>query len=74
MAGQNDPQPEARNKKLAYSVEEYATAISSGRSLVFAEIRSGRLKARKIRARTVITEEDGLEYLRSLPLAGSGAA
>lgn len=40
--------------KLAYSIPEAATAISIGRSKVYALIAEGRLETRKIGKRTVI--------------------
>lgn len=51
--------------KLAYSVPEFCEATSLGRSLVYDEIRQGRLRATRIRGRTIILREDGLSYLRS---------
>ena len=51
--------------KLAYSVAEFCEATSLGRSLVYEEIRQGRLRATKIGTRTIILKEDGLAWLRS---------
>jgi excisionase family DNA binding protein len=51
--------------KLAYSVPEFCEATSLGRSLVYEEIRKGRLRATKIGTRTIILREDGLAWLRS---------
>jgi hypothetical protein len=58
---------------LAFSVEGFATAHNIGRNKVFDEISSGRLKARKVDRRTIITAEDAADWRASLPLAGVAA-
>lgn len=55
------------------SLREACRFIGIGRSLALSEIRSGRLKARKIGRRTIVTREDAITYLRSLPIAGATA-
>lgn len=55
-------------QKLAYSIEEFTFISGIGRSAIYEEIRKGRLTARKVGARTVILKEDGLKFLRSLPV------
>jgi hypothetical protein len=52
----------------AYSVDEFAKANSISRAQVYIEIRERRLVARKIGVRTVITDEDGVAWRRSLPV------
>jgi excisionase family DNA binding protein len=54
-------------EKIAYSVEQAARAAGVGRTLMFEEIRNKRLIARKIGRRTVITAEDLIAWLESLP-------
>lgn len=49
------------------SVEQAARFLGIGRSLIFEEIKAGRLVARKVGRRTVILTEDALTYLRALP-------
>jgi excisionase family DNA binding protein len=51
----------------AYSIEEFRTAFSIGRSVVYDEIRAGRLRALKVGARTLITRDDAIAWLRNLP-------
>ena len=51
----------------AYTAREAATKLCVGKNKFYRLIREGQLKARKIGARTVVTEEDLLAYLRSLP-------
>ncbi len=55
---------------LAYSVEEAAARANCGRTTVFAAIKSGALKARKIGRRTIILDEDLRRWLVSLPMRG----
>jgi hypothetical protein len=57
--------------KLAYTVKEFSELTGSGRSSLYAEIRQGRLLARKIGSRTLILQEDGMNYLRHLPFMPS---
>jgi hypothetical protein len=59
---------------LAFSVESFAEAHDIGRNKVFEEINSGRLKARKVDRRTIITAEDAAAWRASLPLASEAAA
>jgi hypothetical protein len=51
----------------AKSIPEFARSNDISRSSVYLEIASGRLIAPKIGARTIITAEDELAWLRSLP-------
>jgi len=53
--------------KLAFSIPEYCEATSMGRTQVYKAIKDGKLIARKMGKRTLITYEDGLNFLNSLP-------
>jgi excisionase family DNA binding protein len=53
---------------LAHSVEEAATRANCGRTTIYAAIKSGALKARKIGRRTIILNEDLRAWLASLPM------
>jgi excisionase family DNA binding protein len=61
------------NQKLAYTIEEAATAAGIGRTLIFEEIRNHRLVARKIGRRTVILLKDLDAWLETRPLVQTGA-
>jgi excisionase family DNA binding protein len=63
----------ARPAAAGMSVEEAARFLGLGRSLIFNEIKSGRLIARKAGRRTIVARDDALAYLRSLPVAGTAA-
>jgi hypothetical protein len=56
---------------LAFSIDSFADAHEIGRSKVFDEINSGRLKARKVDHRTIITAEDAADWRAKLPRAGT---
>jgi hypothetical protein len=62
------------SKREAFSPDEFATRNSIGRTTVFAEIKSGRLEARKVGNRTIITREAEKAWQKSLPPAGPSAA
>ncbi len=51
----------------AYSIEEFARWHGIGRTTVYEEIKSGRLIARKVQSRTIITSEDAKVWRRALP-------
>jgi hypothetical protein len=51
----------------AYSIEDFARLHSIGRSTAYGEIAAGRLVARKMRSRTVITSEDAEKWRANLP-------
>jgi excisionase family DNA binding protein len=53
--------------RLAYPIDEFADAVGIGRSKLYAEIRAGKLKAKKLGSRTLIKATDGQAYLDSLP-------
>ncbi|OAI30446.1 hypothetical protein A1351_22835 [Methylosinus sp. R-45379] len=58
---------------LAFSVEEAARRASVGRTIIYAAIKLGLLKARKVGRRTVILEVDLREWLDSLPTLKTAA-
>ena len=53
--------------KRAFSIEEFCKLYGPKRTTAFGELKAGRLRGRKIGRRTVITEDDAEEWLRSLP-------
>lgn len=55
------------NTYLASSVEQFCDRTGLGRSFVFAEIRAGKLPARKAGRRLLILERDAETYLAALP-------
>jgi excisionase family DNA binding protein len=53
--------------RLAYPIDEFADAVGIGRSKLYAEIRAGKLKAKKLGSRTLITATEAHAYIDSLP-------
>jgi hypothetical protein len=62
--------PEAR----AWSVPDFARIHGIGRTLAFEEIKDGRLTARRVKGRTIITDEDAAAWRASLPTAHKPSA
>ena len=55
-------------KPFAHTIEDTAWLAKCGRTTIYAAIKSGALKARKIGRRTIILDEDLRGWLASLPL------
>lgn len=60
-------------KKPAFSIAEFCTATSLGRSWVYEEIRRGRLKVLKAGRRTLITSEEMTAWMQRLAAEAEGA-
>jgi hypothetical protein len=59
--------PVRRSSRLAYSIPRLARMTDTSKSVLYQEISSGRLVARKIGRRTIVTRWDAIRWLRSLP-------
>lgn len=59
--------PVDRPQKRALSIAVFCETYAIGRTTVYSEIKSGRLRAKKCGKRTIITDEDGQDWLRNLP-------
>ena len=57
-------EPEEAN---AYSVRETCRRYSVGKTFLYAEIKEGRLKARKAGRRTLIAADDAARWFQNLP-------
>jgi excisionase family DNA binding protein len=53
---------------LAYSIEDAAKASGVGRTKLFELIKDGKLRARKVGRRTLITADDLKQMLDNLPV------
>jgi hypothetical protein len=60
--------------ELAYSLEEFTAETSVSRTQLYRDIKAGRLLARKVGARTIITADDAAAYLAGLPAMGADDA
>ncbi len=56
------------SEQIAYSPDEAAHRAGVGRTLIFSEIKKGRLEARKAGARTIVTDDALMKWLGSLPI------
>jgi hypothetical protein len=56
-----------RASQRAMSIRTFCENYGVGRTVTYSEIRSGRLKARKLGRRTIITTDDAEEWLNCLP-------
>ena len=61
------------NDQLAFSPDEAARRAGVGRTLIFSEIKHGRLEARKAGARTIITANALKAWIESLPKRQGGS-
>jgi excisionase family DNA binding protein len=52
----------------AMNITEFCERYGPGRTTAYEELKSGRLRARKIGRRTIITEDDAEDWLRNLPV------
>jgi excisionase family DNA binding protein len=59
--------------KLAFTITQAVALCPFGRSLLYEEIRKGRLPARKIGRRTFILRSDLERFLTEMPVIGEGA-
>jgi excisionase family DNA binding protein len=60
------------DKPFAHTIQDTTLHAKCGRTTIYAAIKSGALKARKIGRRTIILDEDLRGWLASLPLCGAG--
>jgi excisionase family DNA binding protein len=56
-----------RERPIAHSIEDTAQHAKCGRTTIYAAIKAGKLKARKIGRRTIILDEDLRGWLAALP-------
>lgn len=54
------------NNSMAFTCEEFASAFKISRTKVFAEIKEGRLEARKCGKRTIISAQAAENWFQSL--------
>jgi excisionase family DNA binding protein len=52
------------------SIAEFGEQYGLGRTKTYEELKSGRLRGRKIGKRTIIAEDDAEDWLRRLPIMG----
>ena len=63
----NTVQQLSESRQRAFSIEEFCRRFGVGRTKVYEELKLGRLRARKIGRRTIITADDAEGWLQRLP-------
>lgn len=66
----SEPERQRRALKRAMSIDEFCERYGIGRTTAYEEIKEGRLRARKCGKRTIITDDDGDDWLLRLPVIG----
>jgi hypothetical protein len=64
----SDAEQQRRARQRAMSIAEFCQRYSIGRTKAYEELKSLRLRGRKIGKRTIITEDDAEDWLQSLPV------
>jgi hypothetical protein len=67
-------QERRRERQRAFSINEFSRAYGIGRSKIYEELTSGRLRGRKVGKRTIIAEVDADDWLRCLPTVSEASA
>jgi excisionase family DNA binding protein len=60
-------------RRIAHSIAEVCAHTGLGRDTIYAAIRAGKLTARKLGRRTLITDDDLRRFLDGLPRVGQAA-
>lgn len=66
-----EPRERRSDQPRAQSIDQFCRCYGIGRTMVYAQIKTGRLRARKLGRRTIIIRDDAEEWLRNLPSAGA---
>ena len=64
----SNPELDPQERQRVYLLDEFCEVYRCTRSRAYEEMASGRLIARKAGRRTIITDEDAEDWLRSLPV------
>ncbi len=61
-------------RQRAFNVNEFSQEYGIGRTKIYEEMNSGRLRGRKIGKRTIIAEVDAEDWLQRLPTVSEASA
>lgn len=64
----SDTELQVAPARKALGIDDFCRLFGVGRTTAYSEIKSGRLRARKVGKRTLISFEDADNWLQSLPL------
>jgi excisionase family DNA binding protein len=73
-SGISEQEQRRRARQRAFSIRQFSEIYNIGRTKIYEEIKSGRLRGRKIGKHTIILEDDAEDWLRRLPVIEAGAA
>jgi hypothetical protein len=65
---------QSRAEQQAYDMRGFCRCYGIGRTLAYDEIKSGRLRVKKVGRRTLVARDDAEDWLANLPHAGGGGA
>jgi hypothetical protein len=63
----SDREQQRRANQRAMSIARFSEEYAIGRTKAYEELRSGRLRGRKIGTRTIISQDDAEAWLQQLP-------
>ncbi len=63
----SEAERQRRAQQRAMSVARFSEDYAIGRTKAYEELRSGRLRGRKVGKRTIISQDDAEAWLRKLP-------
>jgi excisionase family DNA binding protein len=66
----DEPKDAPDRRTAAYSIAEFCKQFGVGRTFVYSEISSGRLKIKKAGRRTLIPVEEAARWFAALPSGG----
>jgi excisionase family DNA binding protein len=72
--GISEKERQRRARQRAFSIRQFSEIYNVGRTKIYEELKSGRLRARKIGKHTIILEDDAEDWLNRLPVVEAGAA
>ena len=64
----SEAERQRRARQRAFSIQEFSLIYGPGRTKVYEELKSGRLRGRKVGRRTIVSEDDAEDWLRRLPV------
>jgi predicted DNA-binding transcriptional regulator AlpA len=70
----SEKERQRRDRQRVLSINDFSRVYGIGRSKIYEELNSGRLRGRKIGKRTIIAEVDAEDWLRRLPTIGEASA
>ena len=67
----SEREQQRRFRQRAMSIDEFCERYGLGRTKAYEELKSGRLRGRKVGKRTIISEDDAEGWLLDLPVIES---